>query len=326
MRELVKEFIIMDYTFSYYRGRFVYDANDYLDAFKSDYFNVIYDPKNRKKMLEEMERLVNFNSSVEIYAFAHLLYDADEKYSYDRAYCMLDMLVSWDYAPAKYLPGQMYYAGLHVEKDLKKFFALSKEAADVNFIPAKNSLAYAYFNGHGCAVDYAKGRALIQECIDADFGTAYHNAAIGYMQGSFGYPKDEKKALSYFQKASYQYYKPASYNLGLLYLNGQGCVKNVDKGLQELARAASLGHVKAQKKLGDAYYFGEITKKDLEAAYSYYLAAAENGDAYSMYSVGYMIVCKEKLGVDKYTGIDWLQKAARLGNEPAKTALKKIYN
>ena len=96
-----------------------------------------------------------------------------------------------------------------------------------------------------------------------------------------------------------------------------------EKGLQELAKAANLGHVNALKKLGDVYYFGKITAKDLEKAYSFYLMAAENGDAYAMYSIGYMIVKKEYLLADRYTGISWLQKASYLGY---KAAPELLYN
>ena len=314
----------MDYTRCYYKGRYVYSTREYVDAIRANFFNVVYDPQKRKKMLDEIEGVIDFNKSVDLYAFAHLLYDEGSSSSLDRAFNILDLIVSWDYIPAKYLLGQMYFAGMHVDKDYDRFFTLSKEAASANFIPAKNALAYAYFNGNGCKTDYAKGRALLQECIDAQYGVAYHNVAIGYFQGSFGYPKDTAKAIKYFQEASYQYYKPASFNLGIIYLTGNGCPKNVQKGLQELTEAATLGHLKAQKKLGDIYYFGEGAPKNKEKAYTYYLMAAENGDPYAMYSVGYMILNKEKPFVDRYDGLRWLQKASYAGYEKATELLNKL--
>ena len=109
-----------------------------------------------------------------------------------------------------------------------------------------------------------------------------------------------------------------------MYLEGKGCTKNIQKGLQELSAAASLGHLKSQKKLGDAYYFGKITTKNLERAYTYYLMAAENGDPYSMYSVGYMIVKKEYMWVDRFEGIKWLQKASYKGYEAATKLLNNL--
>lgn len=314
----------MDYKNCYYKSRFVYDAREYLSAIRENYFFVTYNPRNRTKMLEEIERIINYNSSVDLYAYAHLLYDDKSKSSLDKAYNILDLLVSWDYVPAKYLLGQMYYFGAHIDRDLKKFFQLSKEAADSNFTIAKNALALAYFNGYGCKVDLAKGRECLEECVKAKYGVAYYNTGVGYMQGSLGYPKNPTKALEYFQEASYQHYSSASYNLGLIYLSGKDCVKNVKKGIEELIEAAAFGHVKAQKKLGDIYYFGEITSKNLEKAYSYYLMAAENGDAYSMYSVGYMNLKKEIARSDRYVGLDWLRKASYLGYEGATKMLQNL--
>ena len=52
--------------------------------------------------------------------------------------------------------------------------------------------------------------------------------------------------------------------------------------------------------------------------------AAENGDPYSMYSVGYMIVKKEYMWVDRFEGIKWLQKASYKGDEAATKLLNNL--
>ena len=314
----------MDYANIFYRGRYVYSTKEYVSSFRPGFFYISYDPRERKKMLEEIESIIDFYSSVDLYAFAHLLYDTGDKYALSRAYSILDMIVSWNYIPAKYLLGQMYYFGAYVEQDYSKFFALSLEAANAGFVPAKNALAIAYFNGQGCAKDWNKGRKLLEECENAKYGVGYANLGVGYFKGLYGYPKDEYKAFEYFKLASGQFNVKGTYNLALMYLSGTGCKKDVEKGLYELMNAASLGHVKAQSKVGDYYYYGEITKKNLDRAYEFYLMAAENGDPHGMYSVGYMIIYNEKPFIDRYTGIDWLRKAANLGNESAKELLKKI--
>lgn len=314
----------MDYYFSYYRGRFVYDAKEYLGAIRAGFFNIVYDAKNRKKMLNEIEKLIDYNSSVDLYAYAHLLFDDGSSSSIDKAYNILDIIVSWNYIPAKHLLGQMYFYGIGVHKDYKKFYELTLEAANCNFMLSKNALALAYFNGYGCNIDYQKGQKLLEECIDAHYGMAFYNIGIGYLKGTCGYPKDIYKAFNYLKQAADQFNSKALYNVGLMYIKGDGCVKDVKKGLNELMTAASIGHLKSQIKAADSYYFGEITQKNYELAYEYYLMAAEAGDAYAMYSVGYMIVNKEKSWVERYVGIDWLRKAADLGYEAAKELLKKI--
>lgn len=314
----------MDYYFCYYKGRFVYDVKEYLSAYRANFFNVVYDPKNRKKMLDEIEKILDFYSSVDLYAYAQLLYEEGTSSSFDKAFNILDIIVSWGYAPAKHLLGQMYFYGVGVSRDYAKFYSLSLEAAKENFIPSKNALALAHFYGYGCKVDYAKGRKLLEECAEVNYGMGYYNLGIGYLKGGLGFTKDTSKAFEYFKLAAEQFHTNATYNLGLMYLSGNGCTKNIEKGLKELMMASTLGSLKAQIKVADAYYFGEITAKNVELAYEFYLMAAENGDPYAMYSLGYMIINKEKTFVDKYVGIDWLRKAANLGNESARELLKKL--
>lgn len=311
----------MNYAFCHYRGRYVSDTKEYVSAIRAGFFNISYDPKKRNQMLEEIEGIIDFNSSVDLYAFAHLLYDDKGKYSISRCSSILDIIVSWNYVPAKFLLGQLYFFGLGYKTDLKKFFELTSEAAKENFIPAKNSLGVAYLNGYGCKVDVAKGKELLEECVQAHYGVAYFNIGYSYHTGSFGYPKDMYKAFGYYKEAATQYYTRACYNMAVMYLGGIGCTKDIEKGLYELKWAAELGHLKAQTKLGDIYYFGELTKKNLDSAYHFYMLAAEQKDPYGMYSVGYMIIHDEKPFIEKSIGYAWLRRAADAGYESAKKYL-----
>lgn len=314
----------MDYKYCDYKGRYVNNAKEYLNAIRNNCFNIAYDCRNRKKMIEEIESLIDFNKSVDLYAFARLLYEENDKYGITRCSSILDIIASWDYAPAKYLLGQLYYYGMSYEKDLDKFFTLTKEASNANFMPSKNALAYAYLNGEGCNVNIEKGLELLEDCVNANYGHGYYNIGYCYYSGSFGYSKDVSKAFNYYKMSAEQYYSPGCYNVGLMYLSGIGCSKSVDKGIEQLTIAACLGHVRSQKKLGDIYYFGEITKRNYNKAFEFYLMAAENGDAYSMYSVGYMIVKKEITTVDRYVGIRWLTKAVDAGYENAQKLLDNL--
>ena len=314
----------MNYTFCYYRGCYVYSTKEYVNSFRANFFNVFYDVKKRKKMLEEIEKIIDFNSSVDLYAYAQLLFDDRSKDSISKCYNILDIISSWNYIPAKYLLGQLYFYGLGVKTDLKKFYSLSLEAANEDFVPGKNAVALALLNGYGCKVDCAKGRKILDECAAANYGTSLFNIGVGYYHGSYGYPNDMYKAFEYTKKASAQFHKGASFNLGLMYLIGEGCTKDVEKGLNELVNAAYLGHLKAQKKAADSYYFGKITKRKPELAYELYMMAAEQGDAYSMYSVGYMILNNEKPFGDRYVGIDGGRKAANKGWQAAIDLLKDL--
>ena len=314
----------MNYTFCYYRGQHASTTKEYVSLFRSGFFNVSYDPKNRKKMLEEIESIIDFNSAIDLYALANLLYDAKDKYSISRCSSILDIIVSWNCVPAKHLLAQMYFNGIGYKTDLNKFFELSLEAAKENFIPSKNALALAYLNGYGCKADVAKGRELLEECVNAKYGVSYFNLGYCYYNGKFGYPKDLYKAFEYFKESANQFYPRGCFNVGFMYLNGHGCTKNVEKALEELKWAAEYGNLKAQVKLGDAYYYGEITKLNYDSAYYFYMLGAEQGDPYCMYSVGYMIIKDQKPFIDKSIGYSWIRRAADAGNESAQKFLNNL--
>ena len=220
-------------------------------------------------MLEEIESIIDFYSSVDLYAFAHLLYDTGDKYALSRAYSILDMIVSWNYIPAKYLLGQMYYFGAYVEQDYSKFFALSLEAANAGFVPAKNALAIAYFNGQGCAKDWNKGRKLLEECENAKYGVGYANLGVGYFKGLYGYPKDEYKAFDYFKAAANNNHPSACWMIGNMIIKGKiGSNTNEDykTAIKYFEKAKSLGNIAAINSLGLCYQEGIGVNKDIDKA------------------------------------------------------------
>ncbi len=58
--------------------------------------------------------------------------------------------------------------------------------------------------------------------------------------------KEAMKAISYYQRAANAGHAGAQYNLGLMYLKGEGVVRDALKGLGWLAKAADSGDEKAQ--------------------------------------------------------------------------------
>ncbi len=313
----------MNYNNCFYRGRYVYSAKEFLEATRAGFFNLVYDHNKIKKMVNDIEKIIDFNKAVDLYAFCLLLFDERSKTSIDRCNNILDVIVSWDYIPAVYLLAQMYFYNLK-GSDLKKFYNLSLRAANEGFVPAKNALALAYFNGYGCNADYAKGKKYLEECEKAYYGPGYFNLGIGYYKGLYGYPQSYEKALYYYKQGANQFHPKSMFNLALMYMGGIGCPKDVEKGLSELMTASGCGHVRAQITVADAYYFGEKVPKNIDRAYEHYLMAAENGDLYGMYSVGFMILKKEVYWVDKSVGLSWIRKAADAGYEDAIKLLKKL--
>lgn len=304
---------------------FAYDPKYYLQLHREGFICCTYDKETGKKLLSELPKLIDNDSPVDLYAYAIALYKNGDRMDKDKAFYLFDKLIDKDYLPAINAYAVCLYDGICVSKNLPGAARMFKKASDLGCVTAKYNLGNAYLNGYGVDIDIPLGTSLIEDAASRGNTSALHALGTFYYQGKYGYPKDYYSAFNYFKEASIHYQAKAAFLLADMYIKGLGCDKDIEKGLKEYQHAASLDHVPSQKFLGDVYYYGSMAPKDIDRAYSNYLRAAENGDDYAMYSVGYMIVKGEVFWVDKSIGIDWLKKASKLGNSEA-TKLLKYYN
>ena len=72
--------------------------------------------------------------------------------------------------------------------------------------------------------------------------------------------------------------KDAQYNLALLYTNGEGTEKNLEKAFYWYQKAAENGFEVAMYNLALYYENGKGTEKNLKEAFYWYQTAAENGN------------------------------------------------
>jgi len=303
---------------------FAYDVKYYLQLHREGFICATYDKKTGKQLLTDLPKLIDNNSPVDLYAYAIALYQNGDRIDKDRAFAYFDKLIDMDYLPAINAYAVCLYDGICASKNLPGAARMFKKAADLDCVTAKYNLGNAYLNGYGVDVNISLGSSLIEEAASRGNTSALHALGTFYYKGKYGYPQDYYSAFNYFKEASLHYHAKAAYILADMYINGLGCTKDIEKGLKEYAHAAVLDHVPSQKFLGEAYYYGEITTKDIDRAYSFSLMAAENGDDHAMYSVGFMIVTGEVFWIDKSIGIDWLKKASKLGNENATKLLRKL--
>ena len=78
----------------------------------------------------------------------------------------------------------------------------------------------------------------------------------------------------------------AQYNLGFMYLNGQGVPQNYAEAAKWYRKAAEQGDVDATRILGLAYYLGKWVPKDFVQSYFWFSLAASraSGDEYKQAS------------------------------------------
>lgn len=110
-----------------------------------------------------------------------------------------------------------------------------QEFAQLPTLPrAQYRLGLMLINGQGGAADVAKGQQLIIAAAQGQDKMAQFLLANWYRSGEGNQPKDEKKALYYFEAAANRQYPPAMQELALAYEVG-------DLGLEmDLGRAQTL--------------------------------------------------------------------------------------
>jgi len=97
-----------------------------------------------------------------------------------------------------------------------------------------------------------------------------------YLKGQ-GTDRDATMAVGWFIKAAKQKYSRAEYKLGYLYSRGEGTSKNTSKAFKWITRSAKQNYTPAMFYLGRLYASGTGTDKNLQLAMSWYSKAFAKG-------------------------------------------------
>ncbi len=98
----------------------------------------------------------------------------------------------------------------------------------------------------------------------------------------------------------------AMYNLGVMYLKGQGGKANASKGVSYLRRAADSGHITAASTMGAMYLQGKGVNRNPAQAKKYFLKAAQKGDAQSMMYLSLMYARGDGVSKSNVEAYRWL--------------------
>ncbi len=158
-----------------------------------------------------------------------------------------------------------------------------------------------------------------------------------------GYGKIKKdnypEALKYWSKAAAQQHPQAYFQLAILYFYGKGVEKDESKAVELWTQSAELGYEPAMETLGN-FYFTDKSAKDTQKAYYWYKKAVDNGVTSiipKMLKAEKMVEAEKTLQKTNTTdfekgvayfelekgnqAIQWLEKAAKSGDDKAMTAL-----
>lgn len=224
-----------------------------------------------------------------------------------------------------------YYNGRNGKsKDYEKAAANYRIAAETGNAYAQYSLGWCYEKGQGVEKSAQEAEKWYRKAAEQGEKKAEkHLARIlgeGYYFGCNGKSKDYEKAAANFHIAAKAGDAYSQYVLGFCYEKGQGVEKSAQEAVKWYRKSAKQGEknaIERLKGLGNDYYDGNNGKsKDYEKAVEYYLIAAEAGDAYSQYSLGFCYEKGQGVKQSSQEAAKWYRKAAEQGEKNAKERLE----
>lgn len=200
-----------------------------------------------------------------------------------------------------------------------------RKAANQGLPKAQTNLGDMYFFGRGgLSQSYLDALSWYLKAAQQDWPDAQYRLGFMYEKG-IGTGKDVAKAVQLYHSAAEHGYPEAQNLMGILYSTGADGVTEDDKqALDWFQKAADQGFAKAEKNLGDMYFFGHGIDKDFAQALTWYGKAADQQFADAQFRLGFMY--EKGLGVDpnNQTAIDQYTKAVRNGSVDAQRALDRL--
>lgn len=140
-----------------------------------------------------------------------------------------------------YWLGVMLQKGVGIEKNLPKALSFYEQSASLGHPRAQILAAIMYRDGVGCTKDNAKALAWFEKAATHGDCGAMMEIAFAYLQGKQSYPQNTAKALEYLNKAAQLNDPYALRELGAIYAEGILLPKDEAKALAFYQEATLLG-------------------------------------------------------------------------------------
>lgn len=146
------------------------------------------------------------------------------------------------YAPAQCQLGKLYSEGIGVPRDTDRAAELLRDASNAGEIYASHYLGILYLKGEGVPKNEKTAFELFQKAAGAGCTQAIAEIAKLYYSGGQTIEQDQSLALTWYLKAAEQGDKTSMHQLGLMYQNGIGSMKNRREAKKWFEKAALLGY------------------------------------------------------------------------------------
>lgn len=146
-----------------------------------------------------------------------------------------------------------------------------------------------------------------------------------HLYGWRGAKKDPVEAEKCYRKAAELGHVDAQFKLGEMYYWGRDISKSEDEAAKWYQKAAEQGHVDAQCSIGAMYTNGQGVPKSAVEATKWYRKAAEQGDAAAQYILAGMYCEGEGVSQSYEEAVKWYRKSAEQGDFDAQEKLGRMY-
>ena len=236
---------------------------------------------------------------------------------------ILSRLCDKSYPFAQYYLADGYASGLFNKgrEDWDRAFPLFLAASKHGHAEAGYRTALCYEFGWGSRVDASKAIQFYQHAASKNHPGAMLRLGRACLTGEMGLGQRYREGVRWLTRASESadhQYNQAPFDLGSLYETGFGAdvFKDESYAAQLFTKAADLGHVEANHRLGEAYEYGQLNcPKDPALSIHFYTGAAEQGHGPSQMALcaWYMVGVENVLEKDESEAYEWARRAAGQG-------------
>ena len=152
--------------------------------------------------------------------------------------------------------------------------------------------------------DFPAAAAAFKKAAGQGKADAQFNLGLMYLKGE-GVAQDYVEAKALFEKAAEQNNVRAQVNLARMYAKAKGVAPSYGMAVYWFNKAAALGYADAQYSLGVLYVSGIGVSRDYDKAHDLFSKAAQQKNASAQYQLGLMYFKGKGVVVDKVAGMKW---------------------
>ncbi|KAG0335766.1 hypothetical protein BG000_007246 [Podila horticola] len=198
----------------------------------------------------------------------------------------------------------------HVEGGLKRMSITPPSTASAVSQDSTSSATEIKHSVNGLPGEMEDSSVWLQKAAEGGDADAQFNLGLMYVNGE-GVHQSYSEAFSWLQRAADQGNPDAQFNLAVMYDSGKGVEPSTHMAISWFRRAAEQGHSEAHLSLGKRFFTGKgVPQSFVEAALSF-RRAAELGDAEAQFNLATMLKNGEGTEVDVEEAIVWYRKAAQ---------------